>query len=93
VYANVLTPVEMEGTRWETTDLYLDVWRGADGEIQLLDRDEFDEAVGAGLLTPAVADRAFTEGERLVQGARRPAHVDEWTLERARAAIGGLSSP
>ena len=92
VYANVLTPVEMEGTRWDTTDLYLDVWRGADGEIQLLDRDEFDAAVKSGLLTPSVAERAFTEGERLVQGARQgawpPAHVDEWTLERARGVSG-----
>jgi predicted RNA-binding protein associated with RNAse of E/G family len=91
VYANVLTPVQMEGTRWDTTDLYLDVWRGADGEIQLLDREEFDEAVGAGLLTPAVAERAFTEGERLVQGARQgawpPAHVEEWTLERVRTQL------
>jgi hypothetical protein len=30
-YANVLTPVAMSGDRWDTTDLALDVWAGADG--------------------------------------------------------------
>lgn len=92
IYANVLTPVEMEGTRWDTTDLYLDVWRGADGAIELLDRDEFDAAVDANLLSADVAERALTEGERLVQGARQgawpPAHIDEWTVDRARAVLG-----
>src|SRR5690606_32387535 len=41
-YANVLTPVRMEGDRWETTDLFLDVWAGADGSVALLDEDEFE---------------------------------------------------
>jgi predicted RNA-binding protein associated with RNAse of E/G family len=92
IYANVLTPVRMAGARWDTTDLFLDVWLGADGHVELLDRDEFHAAVAQGVVSAADAERAFTEAERLIQGARQgawpPAHVQEWTLQRARAAVG-----
>ncbi|HEX5724027.1 MAG TPA: DUF402 domain-containing protein, partial [Longimicrobiaceae bacterium] len=43
-YANVLTPVAMHGDRWETTDLAVDVWLGADGAVEVLDRTELAEA-------------------------------------------------
>ncbi|MBB4636111.1 DUF402 domain-containing protein [Longimicrobium terrae] len=92
IYANVLTPVRMRGARWDTTDLFLDVWMGADGRVELLDRDEFDAAVAKGVVSAADAERAFTEAERLIQGARQgawpPAHVAEWTLERVREVAG-----
>lgn len=92
IYANVLTPVRMRGARWDTTDLFLDVWMGADGRVELLDRDEFDAAVAEGVLSAADAERAFTEAERLIQGAGQgawpPAHVAEWTLERVREVAG-----
>lgn len=91
IYANVLTPVAMRGPAWETTDLFLDVWVGGEGRPALLDRDEFDAAVRAGVLSAETAERAFTEAERLVQAARQgawpPPHVAEWTLERARAVL------
>jgi predicted RNA-binding protein associated with RNAse of E/G family len=90
-YANVLTPVRMDGARWETTDLFLDVWVGADGAVEILDRDELDDALAAGWIAPATAARAVAEAERLHAAALRgtwPApHVHEWTLERARAAV------
>jgi predicted RNA-binding protein associated with RNAse of E/G family len=98
-YANVLTPVEMHGGVWTTTDLCLDVWLGADGRVEILDRDEFDAARAAGWMDDATAARALAEAERLAGAARRgewpPAHVREWTLERARAASsdGQPSSP
>jgi predicted RNA-binding protein associated with RNAse of E/G family len=86
VYANVLTPVRMEGARWETTDLFLDVWVDADGVVEILDRDEFDAALAAGWIDAPTAARALAEAERLADDARRgawpPAHVREWTLER-----------
>lgn len=87
-YANVLTPVEMAGARWDTTDLCLDVWLGADGAVEVLDADELDHALASGWVTPTLAVRACEEADRLADQARRgawpPAHVREWTLERAR---------
>ncbi|HEX2207057.1 MAG TPA: DUF402 domain-containing protein [Longimicrobium sp.] len=92
VYANVLTPVVMERSRWETTDLFLDVWMDADGRVSILDRDEFDAALAAGWIDPRTAARALAEAERLVDDARRgawpPAEVREWTLDRVRAVMG-----
>jgi predicted RNA-binding protein associated with RNAse of E/G family len=95
VYANVLTPVRMDGAGWDTTDLFLDIWINADGEIEVLDRDEFDAALAAGWITPAIAARALAEVERLADDARRgawpPAHVREWTMERVREVLEGAS--
>ena len=90
IYANVLTPVRMDGADWETTDLFLDVWMDADGVATILDRDEFDAALAAGWIDPRTAARALAEAERLAEDARRgawpSAHVREWTLERVRTA-------
>jgi predicted RNA-binding protein associated with RNAse of E/G family len=95
-YANVLTPVAMDGARWRTTDLCVDVWMGADGGISVLDEDELDEALRRGWLSPETAGRARREAERLVDAARQgawpPAHVAEWTLERARATLAARRS-
>jgi predicted RNA-binding protein associated with RNAse of E/G family len=89
-YANVLTPVEMEGDRWRTTDLCLDVWLGADGGVQVLDEDELAEAERHGWATAETAARARDEAAGLVERAREgrwpPAKVRDWPLERARAA-------
>lgn len=91
-YANVLTPVEIEGRVWHTTDLYLDVWLSAAGDACLLDEDEFDEAAGRGLIDAETAVRARGEAASLMKRARDgswpPVIVHEWTLERAVAAIG-----
>lgn len=88
LYANVLTPVLLDGAEWHTTDLFLDVWMGADGRVEILDRDEFDAAVDAGWVDANTAVRALAEAERLAADARAgawpPAHVREWTLERVR---------
>lgn len=94
-YANVLTPVEMHGRGWMTTDLFLDVWRGAGGVVELLDEEEFDDAVARGWLDPETAQRARVEAERLLASARRrswpPPLVHEWDLARARSALGVLA--
>lgn len=91
-YANVLTPVVMRGREWETTDLALDVWAGADGRVEVLDVDEFEAAVAAGWLDAETAARARREAERLAAAAREgswpPAHVREWSLRRARERVG-----
>lgn len=91
IYANVLTPVKIEGRVWETTDLFLDVWIGPEGLARILDRDEFDEATEAGWIDPVTASRALEEADALARGAYvgswPPAVVADWSLERARAAV------
>lgn len=88
-YANVLTPPEIDGRVWHTTDLYLDVWVSADGTARLLDEDEFEEAVARGQLDEDTARRAREEADRLLAEARDgswpPVVVREWTLDRASA--------
>jgi predicted RNA-binding protein associated with RNAse of E/G family len=96
-YANLLTPVTIDGRRWETTDLCLDVWLGADGRVALLDEDEYRRAVDAGWMDAATAGRARREADALVRQASRgrwpPAVARAWTLERARARLRELSTP
>ena len=63
-YANLLTPVVMEGPRWETTDLFLDVWVPAEGEGEplLLDEDELAEAEERGWVDAATAAHVRAHG-------------------------------
>lgn len=92
-YADILTPVEVRGDEWSTTDLFLDVLLEPGREPRVLDRDELDEAVAQGWVEPATARAAVAEADRLVAAARAgawpPAAAREWTLERARAAAAG----
>lgn len=91
-YANILTPVVMQGRRWETTDLFLDLWVPATGEPMLLDEEELDEAERSGWVTAETADRARAHARELLEdaGAGRwpPPHVDDWTLERVLERVG-----
>lgn len=87
-YANVLTPVRMREGDWDTTDLALDVWMGAGGRVEVLDADEFEEAVRNGWLDAGTAARARAEADALADAARAgtwpPEHVRAWDLARAR---------
>ena len=92
-YANILTPCGCEeGGTWRTTDLFLDVWRGPDGRVQVLDEDELEEAEARGWVTEEVALRARTEARTLTEQAEAgiwpPPVVSEWTLARARERLG-----
>lgn len=95
LYANVLTPVEISGDEWRTTDLFLDVLLEPGRDPRVLDEDELAEAVQRGWLAESAARGAEAEAARLVEAARAgawpPAVVGEWTLERARAAAGAAS--
>jgi predicted RNA-binding protein associated with RNAse of E/G family len=86
VYANLLTPVQIRGDSWRTTDLCLDVWAGADGTIEILDEDEFAEAVHKGWIDTATAEAARAQAEALAAEARQgnwpPQHIQDWTLKR-----------
>jgi len=89
-YANILTPVRIEGDQWETMDLCLDLWVAADGRVELLDEDEFEEAVEHGWLDEETAQAARAEADALAAAARAgrwpPPHVQGWDLARARRA-------
>ena len=91
VYSNLLTPVEMNGSEWETTDLCLDVWAGADGTVEILDEDEFAEAVQRGWIDSPTAEATRMQAEMLAADARQgtwpPAHIHHWTLERVRNTL------
>jgi predicted RNA-binding protein associated with RNAse of E/G family len=95
IYANLLTPVRMIGERWETTDLFLDLWVGADGTVRILDEEEFAEAVERRWIDPATAGAVRRHAERLAAGAAAgtwpPPHVGEWTLARVRRLLAGYS--
>jgi len=93
LYANILTPPEIDGRTWRTTDLFLDVWWPAGtAAAQLLDEDELEEALASGHIEEATAARAREEAGRLLELARAgtwpPGVVGEWTLERALAELG-----
>lgn len=90
-YANILTPVAFRSpAEWDTTDLCLDVWRGADGLVAELDHDEFDRAIEAGWIDPATAAAARAEADRLLRDAAAglwpPPGVRDWTLDRVRSS-------
>jgi predicted RNA-binding protein associated with RNAse of E/G family len=96
IYANVLTPPRLheagdDPAEWQTTDLFLDVWKGVAGEVRLLDEDEWAHARGEGVLPADWARRAREEAETLIAeeaAGRWPPHVvRSWTLERARERV------
>ncbi len=93
LYANVITPPVMEGSVWDTTDLFLDLWWPRGGSPTVLDEDELAEARTAGLIDEPLAERSEEEAARLLAAARAgrwpPPVVGEWTLEQALAAVGG----
>ena len=95
LYANVVTPVEMDGAhRWDTIDLFLDLWLDERGTL-VLDRDELEEARERGWVDRMTVERALTEVERIKADAEAgrwpPAVVQEWTLERALKSLHTVS--
>jgi len=92
LYANILTPPEMESDVWHTTDLFLDVWWPVRGDVVLLDEDELSDALEAGHISPDLAEQARDEAHRLLglakTGSWPPRIVSDWTLERALEAAG-----
>jgi predicted RNA-binding protein associated with RNAse of E/G family len=87
IYANILTPplILPEG-KWETTDLFLDIWIDTRGRFFVLDEDQLAEAESAGWVSAAQAKRARSEVEWIKKefdaGRWPPPVVEEWTLPR-----------
>jgi predicted RNA-binding protein associated with RNAse of E/G family len=92
-YANILTPVHVDGDVWDTTDLFLDLFVSPSGQVHLLDEDELAEAERLGWVDAGLARRARAEADRLARAARDgawpPPVARSWTLDRARASAGG----
>ncbi|HEX6506909.1 MAG TPA: DUF402 domain-containing protein [Chloroflexota bacterium] len=69
-YVDILEPVHWtddDPTSLEPiVDLFLDLWIAPDGSYQILDEDEFDEALNKGHLTPPQAHHARSVAAALV---------------------------
>ncbi len=92
-YANILTPPTFHpGHVWRTTDLFLDVWMWPDGDLAVLDEDQFEEACSRDWLDPGTAARARRElaSIRELHGRKRwpPEVVRDWTRERVLEGWG-----
>ncbi|MFB6101824.1 MAG: DUF402 domain-containing protein [Haloplanus sp.] len=57
-YVNVCTPVECFPDAVRYVDLHVDVVKGPDGAVRRVDDDELDDAVDAGLVSDALAEKA-----------------------------------
>lgn len=71
--------VTRDGDRWRTEDHYLDLVVHTGTSTEILDVDEYLEAVAAGLLPLDAAERAFATGARTHAGLVAHHHdLDAW---------------
>ncbi len=63
---NLNTPVEVFPDRAVYVDLELDVVRMPDGTVRLVDAEDLEAAVRRGWLSPALAQRAYEEAQKIV---------------------------
>jgi hypothetical protein len=74
-YVDVLDPVRWEGadptTLQPIVDLFLDLWIAPDGSHEVLDEDEFADAVRLGHVTPLQAAHAETVLQDLVEATQQ----------------------
>ncbi len=85
-YTNIVLPPDLGiSSVWHITDAFLDLWQPRRGEMEVLDREELDEAERAGWIAAADARRARAEAERLMEAARKrdwpPRAVRRWPLD------------
>ena len=66
-YVNVCTPVEVFPDAVRYVDLHVDVVQRPDGSVERVDDDELDDAVAAGHVTSALADRARSVASAVVR--------------------------
>ncbi|MCU4799915.1 DUF402 domain-containing protein [Halobacteria archaeon HArc-gm2] len=67
-YVNVCTPVEVFPGEVRYVDLHVDVVKHADGTVERVDDDELDDAVEAGHVSEALAEKARNVAASLVHG-------------------------
>jgi predicted RNA-binding protein associated with RNAse of E/G family len=83
-YVNLQTPLRRTPIGFDYLDQELDAWIRPDGSWGWKDEDELERSVGAGIWTPAEAERLRREGEdaveRVVRG--RPPFDRDWSSWR-----------
>jgi PncC family amidohydrolase len=99
-YANVTRPAQISDDMIDWVDLALDVWMSADGDLRILDEDEFEALVPE--LEAEIAATALAEADRAADDlrARWRAHANDriaaalgnrgWTIGTAESCTGGL---
>src|SRR2546425_7992393 len=93
-YADVLEPVRWRGSDPMTlepiVDLFLDLWIAPDGRFEVLDEDEFEEAVARGFLTEQQTGHARSVLQGLIEATERgdfpPAMVKEFRLRNTQSS-------
>ena len=66
-------------------DMYLDIVVSADGSIEVVDRDELDDALQNGILTAAQHEEAVREGDKLYHFLKENAEsVFAWCAEQQK---------
>jgi uncharacterized protein len=71
--------IDVDGRRWRTEDLYLDLVVRTDRSVDVLDIDELLDAVVVGLLDPSAAQAALATTYRTVSGlAQHGYRLDRW---------------
>lgn len=77
-YLDVCTIVRDDDT-WRLTDLYLDILVRTGRDAEVIDVDEFVEAVATGLLDPGLAEHAMHRTHATVEGIAAHGHdLDAW---------------
>lgn len=78
-----IVEIQRDGSVWTTTDHYLDLVVHTGRRTELLDVDEYVEAVATGLLAPAAAERALTTASAVHVGIAEHGHdLDAWLATR-----------
>jgi uncharacterized protein len=77
-YVNLQQPLVEDDLGFRTRDNVLDLWVESNGRWSWKDEDELAEAVERGLLTPAEAEAARAEGERVLAEWPFPTGWEEW---------------
>jgi predicted RNA-binding protein associated with RNAse of E/G family len=81
-----IVDVERDGEVWRTLDHYLDIVVRTGRGSEVIDLDEYVEAVATGVLDPAAAERALNSSYRAVAGLAAHGHdVVAW--------LGSLDMP
>ncbi|MFB6362228.1 MAG: DUF402 domain-containing protein [Halobacteriales archaeon] len=74
-YVNVCTPLELFPDAATYVDLEVDIVKHADGTVERLDDDELEEAVAAGHVSEALAEKARTVATSIEQGLAEEAEA------------------
>lgn len=76
-----IVDVERDGGIWRTVDHYLDIVVRTGQDSEVIDLDEYVEAIATGLLDPAAGERALAASYRALGGLASHGHdVNAWLV-------------